>query len=265
MRNYLIFYFLLSINVLQGQIDMVAFGSQAAVVTNMYNPAIPLKGELSFNLPGLNSYSVTAITPFAPSGIISEQDGGNFIDFGKIIPLLDERNAFSAKADTDPFYFSSHTKNLKGFISAGYGHYAEITANFSNTFLTYLAEGNDNFINEELDFSNEKLSGIHYQKAHLGYAHFINPKLNVGARVNVYGGFNSFEIENSSANVLTDGTSFPAYATEASLAFEARMGGMIAEHFDKGNSYEYSGDHVFGLGFGVGIDLGVQYLSLIHI
>ncbi len=259
MRNFIIVFLSLFSSLLHAQIDMVAFGSRAAVVTNMYNPAIPLEGELSFNLPGLNSYSFTGLTPFSATEMVTRQDGWNYLDIGKTIENLKNKNVIALKADTDPFYFSTYSKSKKGFISAGYGHYAELTGEFSKNLLTYLGNGNADFIDEEVNFENENIGFLHYHKVHLGYARFINPKLNIGARINVYGGFNNFEMKSFSAKIFTDGSSFPAYATDASAVFEGRMGGMIAQQFDGGDTYSFSGDHAMGLGYGVGMDLGFQY------
>jgi len=259
MKNIILLISVFACNFAFGQIDMVAFGSRAAVVTNMYNPAIPLEGELCFSLPFLTAYSLTANSTFSPEDAITLQDGYKFISVSKLVSNLKDQNTVNFKFDSDPFYFGFHTKNDKGFLSFGYGHFFEVSSNLSRNFLTYLGEGNAQFINQTLSLDDESFGLMHYQKVYGGYAHHINPKLSVGGRVNVYSGFNNFEIKSLDASVFTDGNSFPAFETTTSLQLDARAGGMLA-HFSEEDGYQFEGKRNYGLGHGIGLDLGAQYL-----
>lgn len=258
MKNILFTIFVLTANLSFGQIDMVAFGSRAAVVTNMYNPAIPLEGELCFNLPLLTAHSLTANSTFSPEDAITIQEGTQYIDIRKLVSNLEDENIINVKFDSDPFYFGFHTQNNKGFLSFGYGHFFEINTNLSRNILTYLGEGNAQFIDQTINLDDENFGLMHYQKVYAGYAHHINSKISIGGRFNLYSGFNNFELRSLDASIFTDGNSFPAYATTASLQLDARSGGMIAHYFDE-DGYKFEGKHNFGLGHGVGVDLGIQY------
>lgn len=258
MKNIFLLILIFATNLAFGQIDMVAFGSRAAVVTNMYNPAIPLEGELCFNLPLLTAYSVTANSTFSAEDAITIQEGYKYIDFRKLVSNLNNQNIVNFKFDSDPFYFGFHTKKDKGFLSFGYGHFFEVSTNLSRNFLTFMAEGNAQFIDQTVTLDNEKIGLLHYQKIYAGYAHHINQQLSVGGRLNVYSGFNNLELRTLDASIFTDSNSFPAYATNASFQIDARVGGMIGNMFDE-SGYEFEGKHSLGLGRGFGVDLGIQY------
>lgn len=253
--------FLISNFSLFAQIDLVNYGSKTAIATNMINPAIPLDGELSFTFPGLSSIHFNSVTSFSPEDFVStNSDGSNSIDIPLLLSNLKSENGATGFFEYIPLYISWHSKNQKGFISMGYSHIFDFKFQVSDDLISFLGKGNAAFIDQTVNFSDEQLGFLHYHKAYLNYSYLVNKKLRIGARINGYGGFNYFEVDNFSASVFTDGSSFPAYATTASLSFEGNSGGMMAPTIAENESYSFSGSKdILGLGFGLGIDLGFDY------
>lgn len=262
MKKYILLT-VLSVFFLSGysQIDFVTYGSRAAVATNMANSAIELPGDLSFTFPGLSSISISATSSLSPDEFIKTQDDGrSLVDLSHLLTNLQDQNGISGHVDYAPLFVSWHTKSKKAFFTISYNQIVDFKGVFSDDLISYMSQGNASFIGQNVNINDDQFGLLHYSKLHLGYTKRINSKLNIGGKINFYGGYNHLEIAKWNANIFTDENSFPAYATSADVDLEVVSGGIIAQTIDENDSYDFGGpSELLGLGKGFGVDLGIDY------
>ena len=243
------------------QFDFVTFGSRTVGGSNQVNPGMRLPGEITFTFPGLSMINFSTTSTLSPSDFISNQSNGKTVlDLPLLIQNAKAQNGVEGYLNYSPLFVSWHTKKNNGFFTIAYNHLFNFKGVFSDDLISYFGRGNSAFVNQNVNISDDQFALLHYHKIHLGYTHFINDRLSVGAKINGYGGFNHFEITNFSADLFTDGNSFPAYATTVNADFEAFAGGIIAPEISEGESYSFGGPgHLLGIGRGLGFDFGFEY------
>lgn len=252
---------LLSINTLVAQTGLMGYGSAAAVPSASANPALTTDARWVIGLPLISSFQLEANTSFKlAESMVKTSAGKTVLDLNRFASFSKERNYMQANMGLDLFSVGFRVKS-KNFISVGMQHYSSISGTFSDDFIKLIADGNAGKPVVTLD--NESLYINQFNAFYAGLSRsFMSDKLTIGARLKLIQGIGNFQTDKSSLVLQTDANSNPAYAISLTGNLQAQGGGLYGILLDstlRKKTSENVQSNLFGMGKGVGIDIGVNF------
>ncbi len=244
---------------LSAQTGLLGYGSKAVVPTIMANPAMVGNVRSHIAFPIISSIQLEQNTSFKISDWILKEEGKTYISPNKFAANALARNDMNTNVGIDIFSVGFSIKD-KNYFSLGYQHFSTIYASFSDDLIKFLAEGNAN--NPNVNLNEESIYINQFNAAYLGYARsLMDDKLNIGFRVKMLQGFGNLQTNNVNFNITTDANASPAYAVNVAGSMQAQAGGLFGVLMDtlNNNTAQTVMDNLTGMGKGVGFDFGASY------
>jgi hypothetical protein len=249
-----------TISSLSAQTGMLGYGSKAVIPTIMANPAMTGNVRSHIAFPIISSIQLEQKTSFKISDWILKEEGKTFISPNKFAANALARNDMNTNVGIDIFSVGFSVKD-KNYFSLGYQHFSTIYASFSDDLIKFLAEGNAQ--NPNVNLNEESIYINQFNAAYLGYARsLMDDKLNIGLRVKMLQGFGNFQTNNVNFSITTDANASPAYAVNVAGSMQAQAGGLFGVLMDttlNNNTAQTVMDNLTSMGKGVGFDFGASY------
>jgi hypothetical protein len=248
-----------TISSLSAQTGLLGYGSKAVVPTIMANPAMTGNVRSHIAFPIISSIQLEQNTSFKISDWILKEEGKTYISPNKFAANALARNDMNTNLGIDIFSVGFRVKD-KNYFSLGYQHFSTIYASFSDDLIKFLAEGNAQ--NPNVNLNEESIYINQFNAAYLGYARsLMDDKLNIGLRVKMLQGFGNFQTNNVNFNITTDANASPAYAVNVAGSMQAQAGGLFGVLMDtlNNNTGETVLNNLTSMGKGVGFDFGASY------
>ena len=124
-------------------------------------------------------------------------------------------------SDNNIFTYSYPMKY--GYLSIGISHHAYAQLILSNNFLNLIWNGNSEYLNQSVNFSNNSLNLLQYSTLYLQYSREIN-KFKMGTRVSFIHGINNLSFEKDFFNLNTVNYLETPFSTYISTDIYAKTG-----------------------------------------
>jgi hypothetical protein len=249
--------FLLFVEMVNGQNSYLSYGGYENIFSTQVDPTYQPDIKLMFGFPVISGVQIGASSSIRPEDFMEPLGTTKEVSFDRLLNNLRPNNRVGLDNSINLLYvgFQAH-KNA--YLSFGIDHEATMYGNFSKEFLEYFGRGNAAFLNEEVLFNKEQLYFNQHFSYHVGYNIRLD-KLVLGTRFRVVQGINHFELTNWEARLFTDENSVPAYATTASVQFQALAGGGIAIATDSVRRENFEIRDAIASELGFAFDFGAAY------
>ena len=215
MKKYLfLFVAMLSLNT-AAQNVLTGYHSNAFTLQSSSNPSAFPEANFVLGFPGLSNLSYGLQWPLSLNEVLEK---GSDDSLRLSLPLLNsnlmEHNFLSTTFRNQLFHIGFKVGAKKNiFVYAGDEVVVDAGMQFSNQFMSYLTQGNANFLNQHMDFKSEKIEITSYNSFYIGSSVNVNEKLQVGARVKILKGIANIHTNKLNIGFYTDSTATPFFAT----------------------------------------------------
>jgi hypothetical protein len=243
---------LLGIN-LSAQSVLTGYHSNSFMLQSSANASVFPEANFVLGFPGLSTLSYSLQWPLSLNELFEK---GSDDSLRLSLPLLNsnllEHNLLSTSFRNQLFQIGFKVgvkKNI--FVYAGDELVVDAGMQFSDKFMSYLTQGNANFLNQQMDFNSEKVEITSYNSFYIGSALKVNEELEVGARVKFLKGIANIHTNKFKLGFYTDSTASPVFATtlNADVLLQTSGQGAVNDTIDF--------DVMLNNGFA--IDLGASY------
>jgi len=223
---------------------------------NIYNPVFFPDAKFYISLPVISGVSANMNNSFTYEDVFEPIDGTDSV-------LFSPEKLLSNLSGGDRLSFDGSVSLLQIGIYMGHGGAVQLFANeraktslyYPTEVLSYLLNGNGDFIGEEVEESNLRVSGSYYREYGIGYTQALtimgDKQLRVGLKLKYLQGIVHAEVdENASVSFLTDTNKSIRIRTNQPVLYTAGF-----ESMDQGD-YFLSNNNT-GFGFDFGADLQV--------
>jgi len=215
MKKY-IFLFVSIIGLsLNAQNVLTGYHSNAFTLQSSSNASAFPEANFVLGLPALSNLSYGLQWPISLNEFLAK---GTDDSLRLSLPLLNSNlmnhNLLSTSFKNQVFYIGFKVGAKKNvFVYAGDELVVDAGMQFSNKFIQYLTQGNANFLNQQMNFSSQKMQMTVYNSFYLGSAVKVNEKLEVGARLKILKGIANVHTNKFNIGFFTDSTASPVFAT----------------------------------------------------
>lgn len=251
------------------QNNYTGYHSNAFLLQAGSNPAVMPQANVVFGVPGFSNGAFGMELPFTLNQIFESDENDSLrASLPVLVSNLKDQNVLSFSTKDQLFYLGAKLGSKKKiFAYVGSDLVADVALQFSDDFIGYLSNGNANYLNQQVNLTDERFESIIYNSFYIGAAYDLNDKLNVGGRLNFLTGIANVHTDKMNIGLFTDSTSMPLYATTLTTDMLIQTSGMGAASdsidfdpmlnsgfsFDIGATYQYN--EKLGLSFAVN-DIG---------
>jgi Family of unknown function (DUF5723) len=247
-------------NAVFSQTGVIGYGSNAAIPTQMSNPALSPNVRFVVSVPFMSSVMIEQNNSFKLTDWLSTEGGKTYLSFDKFLTLSQETNSFNTNFGADLFNIGFRVKD-KNFFSIGAQTFSSNYGSFSKDLIKLVAEGNAN--HSTITLNKESVYHTFFSDLFFGYSRsLIDNKLKIGAKLKIIKGQSHFQTDNLNFTLTTDPNSNPAYAINVTGSMQAQAGGIVGILTDtllSPNSNDMIKKNFMGMGTGTGFDLGASY------
>lgn len=172
------------------------------------NPAFMPEFKFYLSIPGASSiYAAYNNNGFKYNDIITRRaDDSLVLDQHKLLNSLGTNNDLGIRINEE--IFALGFKAGKSYISLSLNTKANFNFHYTKDFMSLLINGNAQFLGKSVDLSETTANGIAYGEVALGFAHQIDSKLSIGARLKYLYGIAALETQNSKLKFTSDQKTF---------------------------------------------------------
>ncbi|MEZ4948789.1 MAG: DUF5723 family protein [Saprospiraceae bacterium] len=239
------------------QNSFLFYGARENIFSCQADPTYQPDIRLMFGMPVISGLQLGVSSSIKPTDLIVDNGTGKVIDINNFLGSIGNFNQIGLDNRIN-LLFVGFQPHKNAYLTFGIDHRANAYGNFSREFLNYLGNGNAAYINQQVNFTEERLYLNQNYSYHIGYNVRISDFV-FGTRLRAIKGINHFELTRWKASLFTDENSVPAYATTASLDFEAVAGGGAAILLDSARAEDFNFRDAISSGAGYGFDLGIAY------
>lgn len=251
---------LLVVNTTFSQTGVLGYGSNAAIPSQMSNPALTTDARVVVSIPLISSFMVEQNNSFKLTDWILTEGTKSYLSFNKFLPLAQDNNYLNTNIGLDLFNIGIRVKD-KNYFSVGSQLFTSNYASFSKDLVKLFAEGNAN--NSTIALNQESVYHTAFSDIFLGYSRsLMDDKLKIGAKFKIIKGLSHLQTDNVNFTLTTNPNSNPAYAINITGSMQAQAGGIagiLADTLLSPNSSSLISNNITSMGSGTGFDLGASY------
>ena len=194
---------------------LTGYHSNAFLLQSSANAAAFPEANFVLGFPALSNVNLGLQWPLSLNEVLEK---GVDDSLRLSLPLLNsnllEHNILSSNIRSQIFHVGFKVGAKKNvFIYVGDELVVDAGVQFSDKFMSYLTQGNASFVNQQMDFTSQKIEMTAYNSLYLGSAVKINEKLNVGARLKILRGIANVHTNKFNLGFYTDSTASPVFST----------------------------------------------------
>ena len=242
------------------QNKQVLYGFGEIPQTLMLNPGAETNFKYHIGVPGLSGMSFN----FGGTGaVVSDLFLADGIDFNtkleNVINQLDERDFLSLNLQIE-ILNGGYRLNNKTYFSFGFYEELDLIGYFPKDIAQLLYEGNAAYLNRSFQLSQILMRAEVLGVLHAGISYKKNSKLNIGARLKIYGGGLHINTRENSGTFTTreEGNNiYRHFLTNIDASIQS-------SGFYENDTYSLSPEEIisnsfFGGNLGLGVDIGFTY------
>ena len=215
MKKYLILIVCMFGLSLSAQSVLTGYNSNSFTLQSSANASAFPEANFVIGFPGLSNVNIGMQLPLSLNEILKK---GSDDSLRLSLPLLNssllEHNLLSSNIKNQLFQIGFKVGAKKNvFVYVGDEIVVDAGMQFSDKFVSYLTKGNASFLNQQMDFSTQKMEMNAYNSFYLGSAVKVNEKLEVGARIKILRGIANVHTNKFNLGFYTDSTASPVFAT----------------------------------------------------
>lgn len=246
---------LLTTSISLGQTGVAFHHLGSATFQNTYqNPALIPSGDLFIGLPVLSGVHFHINNKTSYRQTFTTENNSTVIDIKKMLGNLQNQNLLSAQVGLNLLHVGFKTKN-KHLLSFSVRERVEADLLYSKQLVDFLWNGNEKYVNQEINVANAGVKAMHFREFGFGYALPVEGRMKLGMRAKFLMGFADVSLPaNFSAQLESSGEAFQLEADWKNFAF--RTSGLDIYNGKEGSI----GSHLlFNRNLGAAIDLGITY------
>ena len=200
---------------LTAQNGLTGYHSNAYILQSSTNASVSPEANFVLGFPGLSNVNLGIQWPLSLNEVLAK--GGD--DSLRVsLPLLTsnllENNLLSSTFRNQLFHLGFKVGKAKNvFVYIGDELVVDAGLQFSDKFMTFLTQGNANFLNQQMMFDSEKIEMTTYNSLYFGAAVKVNKELELGARLKILRGIANVHTDKLNLGFYTDSTSSPVFST----------------------------------------------------
>jgi len=232
MKQYIYILFSVFSLSLSAQSVLTGYQSGSYLLQSSSNPSAFPEANLVVGFPCLSNLSVGLQLPLSLNQILENgSDDSLRFSFPLITSHLIENNLLSTSFRNQLFHVGLKVGAKKNvFVYIGDELVVNAGAQFSKEFISYLSQGNANFINKHMNFNSEKIEVNAYNSFYLGSAMQVNEKFAIGMRVKLLKGIANVNTRKLNVGFYTDSTASPIFATTLNADILVQASGQGASN-----------------------------------
>lgn len=242
------------------QTGVLGYGSNAAIPSQMSNPAFTTDARIVVSIPIVSSIMIEQNNSFKFTDWLNTEGGKTYLSFNKFAPLAQDNNYFNTNLGIDLFNVGLRIKE-KNYFSIGAQTFSSNYGSFSKDLIKLIAEGNAT--NNSITLNKESVYHTVFSDIFFGYSRsLMDDKLKIGAKLKIIKGQSHLQTDNVNFTLTTDPNSNPAYAINLTGSMQVQAAGIMGILTDtllSPNSDNLIRDNFTSLGSGTGFDLGASY------
>jgi hypothetical protein len=244
------------------QSGSLAYGSQSVLSTYSSNPAMGVSNvKWVLGLP--TNFHLDVNNSFTLSDLLEKSGTKTVANLTRFAGNLQAQNRFSMAMSSELGHFGYRLDKYNLYLCAGAQLFSNTQANFSNTALKLLFQGN--LVNPNETLNQESFYTQTFVATYIGATKVFNNQWSVGVRLKKLNGIGHIETQKLNYTVQTDLNSNPAYALKIKSDMAMQASGVFGTVLGAvGNTAKWrtlNADLKTNLlaGSGVGLDLGILY------
>ena len=234
------------------------YHSNAFILNSNSNPASFPEAKVVFGFPALSHFSLGLRSPLSFNELFERGAGDSVkLNIPSVPSFLDDKDELLLNARNQLFYLGFKVgKKKKVFAYLGDEIVADVGLKLSGNLVDYLTNGNAQFLNQQMNFNDQRLDVSVYNSFYIGVSTVIDDNLNVGTRFKFLNGIANVNTENLNLGLFTDSTSIPIFQTTMLADFNIMTSGLSSSldpllnsgfAVDIGASYKYNKKFEFSL------------------
>ncbi|MEM7296758.1 MAG: DUF5723 family protein [Bacteroidota bacterium] len=223
------------------------------------NPALIPDGRIFIGIPVLSGVHFHLNNKVSYNEIFTPEATQTTLDISKIVSNLQGQNLFSAHLNVNLFHVGVRTKS--GALVSFTGR-ERIEADFlySKEIVDYLWNGNEKYVNEDINVDNIGVKASHFREFGIGFAAPVNEQLSVGLRGKFLIGFADISTpSNFNATLFSSGEAFQLDAQWENASLRTSGLDIYAGNSVDGQTIGLGSHLVMNGNTGVALDIGATY------
>lgn len=215
MKKFLfLFVFLIGLS-LTAQNILTGYHSNAYSLQSSTNASAFPEANFVVGFPGLSNVNLGIQWPLSLNEVLAKgSDDSLRVSLPLLTSNLLDNNLLSSTFRNQFFHLGFKVGKAKNvFVYVGDELVVDAGLQFSDKFMSFLSQGNANFLNQQMKFDLEKIEMTTYNSLYFGAAVKVNKELELGARVKMLRGIANVHTDKLNLGFYTDSTSSPVFST----------------------------------------------------
>ncbi len=235
----------------------------ATFQNNYQNPALIPSQDLFIGIPVISGIHLHSNSKTSYNETFTKEGETTLVDISKILKAFQNQNMVSAHTGVNLFHVGIKMKNAS-LISFSARERVEVDLLSSKELVDYLWNGNEKYVNQDINVAEAGVKAMHFREFGFGYAKPVNNRMDFGVRAKFLLGIADVSLPgNFSATLNSNGEAFQLDAKWNNFAIRSSGLNILRDNEDSISSI---GSHlIMNKNTGFAVDLGLKYrLSRAH-